>query len=125
MKKLEIIICVLILVVAAFVGVNKLYYPLLPIEGLTAKEAIGSLNASDSKIVQIAEEEDSLWYIARSENKGIESTHENIKELVASEGWVYKEQNGSGLFFEKSGESLIATTQMWTKKYVLIKIPKF
>ncbi|MFC7686456.1 hypothetical protein ACFQU5_10955 [Ureibacillus sp. GCM10028918] len=66
----QVIIGVLIVIFVAFVYVNKLYYPSLPIDGLSAKEAIDSLNASDSKIVQIAEEGNSLLYITRIENKG-------------------------------------------------------
>ncbi|PTQ55333.1 MAG: hypothetical protein BSOLF_2436 [Candidatus Carbobacillus altaicus] len=31
-------------------------------------------------------------------------------------------KDGAGLFFEKDGEELIITTQMWTEKYVLVKI---
>ncbi|MFC7686457.1 hypothetical protein [Ureibacillus sp. GCM10028918] len=50
---------------------------------------------------------------------------ENVKQLVAAKGWEFKEKDGSGLFFEKNGERLIATTQMWTKEYVLVKIPHY
>jgi len=48
---------------------------------------------------------------------------ENIKQMIGSNGWEYKEKDGAGLFFEKDGKRLIATTQMWTKDYVLVKIP--
>ena len=48
---------------------------------------------------------------------------ENIKQMIGSNGWEYKEKDGAGLLFEKDGKRLIATTQMWTKDYVLVKIP--
>lgn len=41
---------------------------------------------------------------------------ENIKQMIGSNGWEYKEKDGDG-------KRLIATTQMWTKDYVLVKIP--
>ncbi len=101
---------------------NKLYYPPLPIHDVSAKEAIEKLKESDGKITEIAVEGDSIWYITSSENKGITIADENIKQMVVSNGWEFKQKEGSGLFFEKDGERLAATTQMWTKNYVLVKI---
>ncbi|GAE37713.1 hypothetical protein [Halalkalibacter akibai] len=124
MKKVGITFGIFIAIIAVFVFVNKLYYPSLPIDGISAKEAIDKLKESDSKIAEIAVESDSIWYITSSENKGISIADENIKQMVVSNGWEFKQKDGSGLFFEKDGERLIATTQMWTKKYVLVKIPK-
>ncbi|WP_449536354.1 hypothetical protein [Ferdinandcohnia sp. Marseille-Q9671] len=125
MKKVGLILSIVIVVIAAFIFVNKLYYPALPIENLSAKDAIDKLKESDSKIAEIAVEGDSIWYITSSENRGISIADENIKQMVVSNGWEFKEKDGAGLFFEKDGEELIATTQMWTKNYVLVKIAKF
>lgn len=47
---------------------------------------------------------------------------ENIKQLLASNGWEFKEKDGGGLFFEKGEKRLIVSTKMWTKKYVLFKV---
>ena len=125
MKKVGFILGIVIVIIAVFIFVNKLYYPSLPIENLSANEAIDKLKESDSKIAEIAVEGDSIWYITSSENKGISIADENIKQMVVSNGWEFKQKDGSGLFFEKDGEKLIATTQIWTKNYVLVKIPKF
>jgi hypothetical protein len=125
MKKVGFILGIVIVIIAVFIFVNKLYYPSLPIEILSAKEAIDKLRESDSKIAEIAVEGDSIWYITSSENKGISIADENIKQMIVSNGWEFKQKDGSGLFFEKDGEKLIATTQMWTKNYVLVKIPMF
>lgn len=105
-----------------FIFVNKSYYPSLPIDNLSAKEAIEKLENSDNKVVEIAIEGDTIWYITRTENQGVLIADENIKQMVGSKGWEFKEKDGSGLFFEKEGERLIATTQMWSKKYVLVKV---
>lgn len=123
MKKVGFILGIAIVIVAVFIFVNKLYYPSLPIENLSAKEAIDKLKESESKIAEIAVEGDSIWYITRNENNGISIANENIKQMIGSNGWEFKEKDGAGLFFEKDGRRLIATTQMWTGKYVLVKIP--
>lgn len=112
-----------IAVFAVIIYVNKLHYPSLPIDDMSAKEAIDILGESESKIAEIAVEGDFIWYITRSENKGIAIADENIKHMIGSNGWEFKEKDGAGLFFEKDGRRLIATTQMWTKNYVLVKIP--
>jgi hypothetical protein len=123
MKKVGMILGLFIAVIVVFVLINKLHYPSLPIDDISAKEAIDILKESDSKIAEIAVEGDSIWYITSSENKGISIADENIKQMIGSNGWEFKEKDGAGLFFEKDGKRLIATTQMWTENYVLVKIP--
>lgn len=118
------LVVAIIAVYAIYVYVNKLYYPPLPISGISAKEVIDVLKESDSKMVEIFEEGDSIWYIINIENKSFMEADETIKQMVVSEGWEFKEKDGSGLFFEKDGDRLIATTKMWTKNYVLVKIPR-
>lgn len=123
MKKVGFLLGFVIAIICVFIFVNKLYYPPLPIENLSAKEAIEKLKESDSNIAEIAVEGDFIWYITSSENKGISIADENIKQMVVSNGWEFKEKDGAGLFFEKGDKRLIATTQMWTENYVLVKIP--
>ena len=123
MKKVGFILGIAIVIIAVFIFVNKSYYPSLSIENLSAKEAIDQLKESESEIAEIAVEGDSIWYITRSENKGISIADENIKQMVGTKGWEFKEKDGAGLFFEKDGRRLIATTQMWTGNYVLVKMP--
>ncbi|GGA30041.1 hypothetical protein [Psychrobacillus lasiicapitis] len=123
MKKVGMILGLFIAVISVFVFINKLYYPSLPIDHMSAKEAIDKLKESDSKIAEIAVEGDSIWYITSSENKGISIADEYIIQMIGSNGWEFKEKDGAGLFFYKEGKRLIATTQMWTKNYVLVKIP--
>ena len=122
MKKIGVISGLFIAVIAVFILINKLHYPSLPIDDISSKEAIDKLKESDSEIAEIVVEGDSIWYITSSENKGISIVDENIKQMVVSNGWEFKQKDGGGMFFEKDGEKLIATTQMWTKNYVLVKI---
>lgn len=122
MKKVVFIFGIVIAIIVVFIFVKKSYYPPHPIDNLSAKEVIGKLEGSDNKVVEIAVEDDTIWYITRTGNEGISTADENIKQMISSNGWEFKEKDGSGLFFEKDGERLIATTQMWSKKYVLVKV---
>ena len=122
MKRVGLILAIVMVIFAVFIFINKSYYPPLPIDNLSAKEAIEKLENSDNKVVEIAVEGDTIWYITRTDNQGILIADENIKQMIGSNGWEFKEKDGGGLFFEKDGERLIATTQMWSKKYVLVKV---
>lgn len=122
MKQVGIILGIVVVIVAVFIFVNKSYYPSLPIDNLSAKEAIEKLKNSDEKIVEIATDDDSIWYITKTENEGVSIADENIIQMIGSKGWEFKEKDGAGLFFEKDGERLLVTTQMWTKKYVLVQV---
>ena len=48
----------------------------------------------------------------------------SMKKWLLKKGWRFKEQMGAGFIFVKDGKQLIAATQMWTRKYVITKIPK-
>jgi hypothetical protein len=122
LKKGVFILAIVLVIFALFIFVNKSYYPSIPLDNLTAKEAIEKLEKSDSKVVEIAEDDAAIWYITRTENEGISISDENIKQMIISKGWEFKEKDSAGLFFEKEGVDLVATTQIWTKKYVLVKI---
>lgn len=122
LKRIGSISAIIIIIFTVFIFVKKSYYPSLPIDNLSAKEAIERLESSDNKVVEIAVEGDMIWYITRTNHQGVLMADENIKQMIGSNGWEFKEKDGSGLFFEKDGERLIATTQMWSEKYVLIKI---
>jgi len=94
----------------------------LPIENLTAKVAIEKLRNSDEEIIEIVTDDDSTWYIIRSENDGISIADENLKQMIGSNGWEFEAKEGSGLFFEKEDEQLTVATQMWIKRYVLVQV---
>ncbi|AXI00962.1 hypothetical protein DV702_15340 [Sporosarcina sp. PTS2304] len=122
MKRIGIILSIVIVIAAVFIFVNKSYYPSLPVDSLSARETIEKLNKSDEKIVEIAKDDKSIWYITKNEEDGILTVDENIKKMISTKGWEFKDKMGSGLFFEKDDEQLTVTTQMWTKKYVLIQV---
>lgn len=45
-----------------------------------------------------------------------------VKRMNEAEGWTFTSKEGAGLFFEKDGERRIATTRIWNRKYVLVKV---
>ena len=107
MKKILITIALIVLLVGAFVFYNKLYYPPLPIETVSKKEVIEKLNHSDQKLIKLTSEKGKEWYIVNERNQS--NVDEIIKEMMNEKDWVFKEKEGSGLFFEKQGEDLIIT----------------
>ena len=123
MKKLGLISSLLVMAIVVFMYVNKTFYPPLPIENVSAKEVLKKLHTSNEQIIEIAIDEQATWYMTKNSEGGIKTVDENVKKIIVERDWNFKEKQGAGLIFEKNSEELIITTQMWTKKYVLIRIP--
>ena len=113
---------VLLLTIGLYVFYNKLYYPALPLDGVSQREAIVMLENSNDNLVLLASDSKTHWYIA-PRNTGINVVDNYITELVGQYGCELEQKEGAGLFFTQEGNHLITTTQMWTRNYVLIKIP--
>ncbi|MEB2298935.1 hypothetical protein LAV72_04775 [Lysinibacillus xylanilyticus] len=121
MKKMLVTIGLIIFLVGAFVFNNKLYLPPLPIENLSKKTVIEKINDSETRMVKLSNENGYEWYVIKERN--LSAADEMIKEMLDQNGWIFKQKEGNGLFFERHGENLIVSTQMWTGDYVLVKIP--
>ncbi|MGE8036176.1 hypothetical protein [Lysinibacillus sp. NPDC093692] len=121
MQKVIVSIGLIILLVGTFVFYNKFYLPPLPIESISKKTVIEKINDSETRMVKLRKENGKEWYVLKGEN--ISTADEMIKEMLDQNGWVFKERDGRGLFFERHGENLIVTTQMWTGDYVLVDFP--
>ncbi|MEA0562498.1 hypothetical protein [Lysinibacillus irui] len=120
MKKLGILVALL---GAIIIFSNKIYYPSLPIDSITQKEAIRKINTSSNDLVELSKDHNATWYITAISTMGIQKVDADIQQLMKNEGWVFLEKEGGGLFFEKNEERTIITTEMWTKQYVLIQVP--
>lgn len=118
MRKIFFIIGILIICAIAYTIFNKSYYPALPIENMSKKEVLQTVQQSDEKVVKLTKENDSTWYIIQEKN-----ADETIKKLVEKNGWEFIQKDGAGLFFENKDEKLIVTTQKWTKDFVLVQSP--
>ncbi len=60
------------------------------------------------------------WYGAKF-NQGESVDH--MKRKMEEKGWTYLTQEGSGYFFEKGKEKAIITSQSFSFKNVLFKVP--
>jgi len=47
-----------------------------------------------------------------------------LTDFVAARGWTYKDQMGAGIFYEKDGTTLTATSRMFSRRYVLYRIDR-
>lgn len=121
MKKVLLTIGIIIFFVGAFVFYNKLYFPQLPIENISKKAVLEKINDSDSKLIKLSNENGHEWYVINERNTSL--ADEMIKNMLDQNGWIFEQKDGNGLFFERHGENLIVSTQMWTGDFVLVKIP--
>ncbi len=123
MKRKWVIISVVlisIILLAIFIYFNQLRYPALPADvESTPKEAVQKLNESDQPLVEVSKDNEATWYIM----KNSEDVNKQIQDLISSKGWIFKNIDGNSLFFEKDDDELIVSTEMWTKKYRLVKVP--
>lgn len=103
MKKLGILVA-LLSVGAIIIFSNKIYYPSLPIDSITQKEAIRKINTSSNDLVELSKDHNAIWYITAISTMGIQKVDADIQQLMENEGWVFLEKEGSGLFFEKNEE---------------------
>lgn len=73
------------------------------------------LNKADQSILQMEEEG---AYVTKASNR-----NDRLKEKMKKEGWTYVTQEGSGYFFEKSGQKAIITArQIWNRHYVMFRV---
>ena len=114
---------ILVLLVMAFglLFYSKVYYPALPIDSLSKREVVNIGNSSNEQIIKLTEEN---GYDGSLSKVNQVKAYEHLKQLMESKGWVFKEQLGAGLIFQKGNEELIIESERWTGKYVLFQIPK-
>ncbi len=94
--------------------------PALPFSGSSASEVKTLLNGYDGKLIKLATVEGVDWYGAPS---GQGAGAEAMKREVAAAGWRFVQQEGSGYFFVRGAEKIVITSEMWTGRYVLFRIP--
>ena len=121
MKKIFIGILLAVLIAGVYIFVNRLYYPPLPIKTMSKKEVVHALKSTDEKIVPLMVENGKQWVLVNERNQSIVDAL--IIDMLQNYGWIFKEKEGSGLFFEKQNTKLIVTTQKWTGNYSLVDIP--
>ena len=121
MKRLFVIIPILLVIAFILLFYSKSYYPALPIDSISKREVVSIGNSSNENIIKLTEENGYDWFITKM-NQG--RAYEQLKQMMGSKGWAFKEQLGAGLIFRKGNKELIIESEMWTGKYVIFQIPK-
>lgn len=99
---------------------NKTHYPTLPFEGGSKKETVEKLDRGNNRIVELVEDNGFYWFGYKgNQQKGREAL---IKEME-NRGLKYDSYDGAGIFFFENDEQIIITGTMWTRDYVLYKVP--
>ncbi|MCC3375043.1 hypothetical protein [Cohnella sp. REN36] len=110
------------LLAGSWLFVSKAYYPALPFEGVSKREALAKLAAGDGALVELAARPGYRWLGFRgSQQKG----RERIVEEMELRGYHYTHIDGAGIFFANPNrERAIVTGTNWTSKYVLYRVPE-
>lgn len=111
----------LLCIVLVFLYSSKLYYPPAPMESISKKELVSAGEEALNKLVYTTSENGHDWYIMSTDSS--KSGSELIQQMAKAYGWQFIEQLGSGYIFERNGEQLIITTEMWSKQFQLVKVP--
>ncbi|WP_202080423.1 zf-HC2 domain-containing protein [Caldalkalibacillus salinus] len=111
-----VVTCLLLGMIMGFYG------PVIFQEGnpVPVVKGIVELHATDAAYAQISD--GPRRYI--SIYKPSENHYDVIKSYLAQDGWRYKEQMGSGLVFEKDGETKVVETRLFTKHYYIWTLPE-
>jgi hypothetical protein len=110
-----------VITLASTLILTKSYYPRLPIESISKREAVKLLNDNIQELTRLADGEIYSWYGYKGNQA---EGGEALKQALTTKGWIFKEQLGSGYIFQDgSNTTRIVESQMWTGKYVLYKVP--
>ncbi|WP_180994280.1 hypothetical protein [Bacillus sp. Marseille-P3661] len=89
---------------------------------MSKRQVVSKINKHSMEMIRLGDEGEYEWYVTRM-NKG--AAYDSIKKMMSQHGWEFQEQMGAGFKFGKGNKSIIGTTQMWTRKYVLYKVPAY
>ncbi|MCM3783406.1 hypothetical protein M3231_10510 [Neobacillus mesonae] len=126
---LVISLCILLIVIFAAIFIaNKEYYPNLPFEGMSKKEAVNLLNQNPGTLQVLSESGDTVWMAMKG---NLSEGKEQIMSLMEARGWNYRTQEGSGYFFTKEDltstdtvpqrADKIVTSRVWTRDIILFR----
>jgi hypothetical protein len=118
--KIIVVLTFVAVLIISFLFFSKSYYPAFPIDGISKSEAIYLLNNEYQQLIKLKDEDQYSWYGFKGNQ--LDGSKELIKTLK-DRGWIFKEQLGSGYFFQdSSNSSKIVVSQMWTRNYVIYKV---
>lgn len=96
-------------------------YPPLPFQTVEKKVVVSQLKQADNQLIMLGPDENSqyIWGGAKTGSNAAEQ----LKSILKDAGWSFHEQEGAGYFFQKGSEKIVITSQMWSRDFVLFKIP--
>ncbi|MFC5653453.1 hypothetical protein ACFPYJ_30915 [Paenibacillus solisilvae] len=106
-------------IICYWVYSNKFYYPTLPFERITKKEAVWKLENGNHELVEL-EKVNGYYWLGFKGNQ--QEGRDKINKKMEDQGLNYDSFDGNGIFFEKE-DRVIITGTMWTRNYVLYKVP--
>ncbi|WP_338754869.1 hypothetical protein [Bacillus sp. FJAT-52991] len=80
-------------------------------------EALQALENSDNSIVFLEKSPNGNG-LYLSKEQSTDDQYALLKKRMQREGWVYLNQEGSSLFFEKDNRQLIVETRIWKSNYI-------
>lgn len=98
-------------------------YPPLPFQTAEKQVVVSQLKKADDQLILLGADDDStyIWVGARTAS-GLQAA-ETLKSILKQAGWSFHEQEGAGYFFQQGTEKIVITSQMWSRDFVLFKVP--
>ncbi|MDZ5472232.1 hypothetical protein SM124_10780 [Bacillus sp. 31A1R] len=119
-RKLMIRMVSLGLIICMGYLIFNLFVPQSPIKSISNTEVLTKAIFSDKVLTPLGDEGEYTYYITKHENGAFK---QKVIDFMMSKDYSFLTQEGSGLFFEKEDKEVVLTTQMWTRKYVILKVP--
>ena len=104
-----------------FLYFGKSYYPPLPFDGVSKHEVVKKLEASNGKLVLLAEGEKANWYGCKGNAR---DTRQALQILMRERNLTFIEQLGAAYLFEDSeNNGVVVESEQWTGRYRLFEVP--
>ncbi|ABB14466.1 hypothetical protein [Carboxydothermus hydrogenoformans] len=116
--KRKIILILVTLLILLIVTLNiKIFYLFQEGNPIPVLFGVARLEFFGERIALISS--DGSKYIAKSEyNESL------LNERLSKYGWKFKDRLGSGIFYEKDGETMVVKCRMFTRRYVIYELDR-
>lgn len=95
-------------------------YPESPIASINKDSILKKLQSSSNDITYLTADNDYLYYITDFDNG---NAVQRIIKLMENNGYLYISPEESGYNFKKHDKQIVISTEMWTDKFMIFKIP--
>ena len=123
-RKVSILLVSLVLLVGIGVAVRNdppaYLYPDLPFSSASKQTVVAQLKEPDNQLKQLATEHDHVWYGTKAP---MDQAAAKLTAALQAHGWTFAAQEGAGYFYSKGNEKIVITSQMWSSRFVLFKVP--